>query len=31
MLKGNSLLDRTNLFSPNEYEKNAKIIIEYLQ
>ena len=27
MLKGKSLLDYTNLFSPNEYEKNDKIII----
>ena len=26
MLKGKSLLDYTNLFSPNEYEKNDKII-----
>ena len=24
MLKGNSLLDYTNLFSPNDYEKNDK-------
>ena len=29
MLKGNSLLDYTNLFSPNEYEKNDKIILKY--
>ena len=27
MLKGKSLLDYTNLFSPNEYEKNDKIIL----
>ena len=31
MLKGRSLLDYTNLFSPNEYEKNDKIILKYLQ
>ena len=31
MLKGKSLLDYTNLFSPNKYEKNDKIItIKYL-
>ena len=29
MLKGISLLDYTNLFSPNEYEKNDKIILRY--
>ena len=29
MLKVISLLDLTNLFSPNEYEKNAKIILKY--
>ena len=29
MLKGKSLLDYTDLFSPNEYEKNNKIIIKY--
>ena len=27
MLKGKSCLDYTNLFSPNEYEKNDKIIL----
>ena len=27
MLKGKSLLDYTNLFSPNEYEKNEKIVL----
>ena len=27
MLKGKSLLDYTNLFSPNEYEKNDNIKI----
>ena len=26
MLKGNSLLEHTNLFSPNDYEKNDKIL-----
>ena len=26
MLKGKSLLDYRNLFSPNDYEKNDKII-----
>ena len=31
MLKGKSLLDYTNLFSPNEYEKNDKIISKYFQ
>ena len=28
-LKGESLLDYTNLFFPNEYGKNDKIIIKY--
>ena len=31
MLKGKSLLDYTNLFSPNEYEKNDKMILKYLR
>ena len=31
MLKGESSLDYTNLFSPNEYEKNDKIILKYFQ
>ena len=31
MLKGKSLLDYTNLFSPNEYERNDKIILKYFQ
>ena len=31
MLKGKSLLEYTNLFSPNDYEKNYKIILEYFQ
>ena len=30
MLKGKSLLDYTNLFSPNDYEKNDKIILKNL-
>ena len=30
-LKGKSLLDYTNLFSPNEYKKDDKIILEYFQ
>ena len=29
MLKGKSFLDHTNLFSPNYYEKNDKIIPKY--
>ena len=29
MLKGKSLLDYTNLFSPNDYEKNDKMILKY--
>ena len=31
ILKDKSLLDYTNLFSLNEYEKNVKIILEYYQ
>ena len=31
MSKGKQLLDYTNLFSPNEYEKNDKIILKYFQ
>ena len=31
MLKGKSLLDYTNLFSPNDYEKNDKITLKYFQ
>ena len=31
MLKGKSLLDSTNLFSLNEFEKNDKIIPKYFQ
>ena len=31
MLKGKRLLEYTNLFSPNENEKNDKIILKYFQ
>ena len=31
MFKGKSLLDYTNLFSPNDFEKNDKIILIYFQ
>ena len=31
MLKGKILLDYTNLFSPNEYKKNDKIVLKYFQ
>ena len=31
MLKRKSLLDYTNLFSPNDYENNNKIILKYFQ
>ena len=31
MLKGKYLLEYTNLFSPNYYEKNDKIILKYFQ
>ena len=31
MLKITSLIDYTNLFSPNDYEKNDKIILKYFQ
>ena len=31
MLKGKNLLEITNLFSPNEYEKNNKMILKYFQ
>ena len=31
MLKGKSLLDFANLFLPNDYEKNDKIILKYCQ
>ena len=29
MLKGNSLIDFTNLFSPNDLKKNDHIILNY--
>ena len=29
MLKGKILLDYTNLFPPNDYEKNDKTILKY--
>ena len=31
MVKGKSFLDYTNLFSPNDYEKNDKTILKYFQ
>ena len=31
MLKGKSMLDYTNLFSPNDNKKNDKIILKYFQ
>ena len=31
MLKSKSLLEYTNLFSPNEYKKNDKIILKSFQ
>ena len=31
MLKGKSLLEYTNLFSPNSYQKNDKMILKYFQ
>ena len=31
MLKGKSLLDYTNLFSPNDYEKHDQVILIYFQ
>ena len=30
-LKGKSLLDYTNLFLPNKYENNDKILLKYFQ
>ena len=30
-LKGKSLLDNTNLFSTNDYEKNDKLILKYFK
>ena len=29
MLKGKNLFDYKNLFSPNDFEKNDKIILKY--
>ena len=29
MVQGKSLLDYTNLFSPNKYEKNDKVMLKY--
>ena len=31
MLKGKSVLNYTNSFSPNDYEKNDKTILKYFQ
>ena len=31
MFAGKSLLDYTNLFSPNDYKKNDKIIYKYFK
>ena len=31
MLKGKNLLDYTNLFSSNKYEKSRKMILKYFQ
>ena len=31
MVKGKSLLDSINLFSPNYYEKNDEIILKHFQ
>ena len=31
MLKGKSLLEYTNVFSPNEYKKNEKLILKLFQ
>ena len=31
MLSGKTLLDYTNLFSPNDYKKNEKIIYRYFK
>ena len=31
MLAGKSLLEYTNLFSPNEYKKNDKKLLKYFQ
>ena len=31
ILKGKSLLEYTNVFSPNEYKRNDKMILKYFQ
>ena len=31
MIKSKSLLDYTNLFFPNDYEKNDKMILKFFQ
>ena len=31
LLEGKTLLDKTNLFSPNDYKMNDKIIYNYLK
>ena len=31
MYKGKGLLEYTNIFSPNDSEKNGKIILQYFQ
>ena len=31
MLPGKTLIDHTNLFSPNDYKKNDKIIYKYFK
>ena len=31
MLVGKTLLNHTNLFSPNDYKKNVKIICKYFK
>ena len=31
LIKDKILLDHTNIFSPNEYEKNGKTILKYFQ
>ena len=31
MLKGKCFFDYTNLFSPNDYEKNDEIMLKYFQ
>ena len=31
MLKGKSLVEYTNLFSPNKYKRNDKIVLKHCQ